>query len=459
MYTHRYVLRAVIEFTTPFLVASGRGEEISDDEFVSDANGLPMIPGSSIAGVLRSAFSDKRAADQLFGFQKGNDGQGSRISVSSACIHDSKNRPVEALAAPERLVDSVLANACDIELRDHVRINHRGASDADNYGKFDERAVCAGHRFTFEVGLSGDESDSDLWNLLLQTIQSNPLKFGGKTRRGYGSFRFISIKSRVFDLRMDFDSYQKHPVRLETESAVLSDEIPPDQSQYGSSICLKLKACNYWMFGGGDDVSGREKPADMTPVRGSRVIWSSGIGSVKKDIAVIPGSGIKGALAHRTAFHHNAQSGIFADKLSGEGDLLLHVGESNIAVRELFGFCKGAVDDAPEGMRGRIMIDDVYPDVEPESKLIQHVGLDRFTGGSRDQVLFNEAPFYSGDFTVTIHISEIDEISEAALKAFVSALKDLCEGRLQVGAGSGRGIGYFTGKFTELPYRIKEALK
>lgn len=108
----------------------------------------------------------------------------------------------------------MFANACDIELRDHVRINYRGASDADNYGKFDERAVCAGHRFTFEVGLSGDESDSDLWNLLYRQYNQILEILEGRL---YGvvtvRFRFISIKSRVFDLRMDFDSYQKHPVR------------------------------------------------------------------------------------------------------------------------------------------------------------------------------------------------------------------------------------------------------
>ena len=60
-YPLRYVARPTIEFTTPFLVGAGEEDFFSDAVFVADANGLPAIPGSSIAGVLRHEFKRLKA--------------------------------------------------------------------------------------------------------------------------------------------------------------------------------------------------------------------------------------------------------------------------------------------------------------------------------------------------------------------------------------------------------------
>jgi CRISPR/Cas system CMR subunit Cmr4 (Cas7 group RAMP superfamily) len=79
--THRYVLRGTLEFTTPFLVGAGRKGDVADAVFVADPNGLPAIPGSSLAGVLRARFQERHgeeATNRLFGFQRKDQGEGSR---------------------------------------------------------------------------------------------------------------------------------------------------------------------------------------------------------------------------------------------------------------------------------------------------------------------------------------------------------------------------------------------
>ena len=132
--THRYVLRAVIEFTTPFLVGAGRKGDVADAVFVADANGFPALPGSGIAGVLRSRFREAcgvEDADRLFGFQKGDRGEGSRLSVSWGCIHNSQGMPIEGIVPPKMHDDPVLAKAMAPSIRDHVKINHKGASSAE----------------------------------------------------------------------------------------------------------------------------------------------------------------------------------------------------------------------------------------------------------------------------------------------------------------------------------------
>ena len=459
-WTHKYVLRAVIEFTTPFLIGAGWGDGMADVTFVADAHGWPALPGSSLAGVLRALYQERHgvhAAEALFGFQRRQEGAGSRLAVSWGCLHNANNMPVEGRSCPS---DAVLANAQSPTVRDHVRLTCRGAADAENAGKFDEHAVAAGHRFTFELELSGTEEDAVAWGHLMKVLCMPGLRLGGKTRRGFGAFKFVSLASRTFDLRKDFEDYAKHPVALGTSSAVLKKISLPEETS-GAQVELSVRPRGFWMFGGGED-SGTKEEADMAPVRDRRVIWTNKNGavegSVQEDVLVIPASGVKGALAHRVAFHYNALAGRFADEKSRE-ELQALCGEENPAVRELFGYCKGrrkvSVGGEGEGeealreagQRGRVVLDDLYLEREPESQVVHHVGIDRFTGGARDQVLFSERPLWQGDpLTWKISVTgKLAEMDPKIVKAFHLALRDLVEGRLQVGAGSGRGLGYFEG--------------
>jgi len=218
IHTHRYLARLTIEFETAFIIGGGQDDLLFDDVFVADANGLPTLPGSSLAGVLRHAWADAGYGNEndLFGYQDGDDGHGSRISVSWGCIHDSHNRPVEGILADRKIVfsDSVLRESMMTTARDHVRINHRGT--AADKGKFDERSVSAGHRFTFELLLEGSEQDQDTWRRLLSLLCSESMRIGGKSRRGYGQFKVISLKAAQFDLSTDkgFDDFCNCPVSL-----------------------------------------------------------------------------------------------------------------------------------------------------------------------------------------------------------------------------------------------------
>ncbi len=447
MKTHRFVARAVVEFTTPFIVGASRGGDIADAVCVTDANGLPAIPGSSLAGALRAAF--RRAAGQeaeksIFGYQENDDGRGSRLTVSWACIHDSKDVPVEGIAAPERLADAVLAKAMCPAVRDHVRISHKGASDSAERGKFDEQAVCAGHRFSFELELAGGPEDATAWKTLLGLLSGGSLRLGGKTRRGFGAFKLVSLslRDRAFDLRKeaDFSAYRKHPVSLKEKDSLPLTKLEGEAGRGGMlTVLLELTPRGFWMFGGGHDLPESKGDADMAPVRDCRIAWEGGKGAVEEDLILIPAASIKGALSHRVAFHYNALTGRFCDKERPE-DIC---GENNGAVKALFGFVK----DQSGGRRGRVLIDDILLKKTVADQLVHHVGIDRYTGGARDQALFCERPLWGEKLGIAIHVSEPEDFKDDAVKkAFALALDDLAQGRLQLGAGSGRGEGYFEGK-------------
>ena len=458
----RYVARCTIEFTTPFIIGRGREDLFTDSHFVADANGLPAIPGSSIAGVLRHELEtrgwNEDRIDQLFGYQNKDEGCGSRLTVSWACIHDCENRPVEGLRAPLDQ-DPVLNQAKMIAIRDHVRINHRGA--AADHGKFDEACISAGHRFSFELILEGakEEEEQKDWDELLDLLGYGGMRFGGKTRRGYGRFKVVTLKQGVFNLATQegLHSFLNLPPSLadgsegflSTRSHSESDNNPGEGQV---CISMEIKPRMFWFVGGG---AGSE--ADMTPMQARKIIWNDQRGEVGNFQYVLPATSIKGALAHRTAFHYNALCGNMiqvsdgGDRLTmGDNEeldevlLLDHCGEKNHAVGELFGFCK---DDQHEGQRGRVLIDDIFIETPGIMKKINHVSIDPFTGGAIDGALFDEYAMYgSGDIALQIIIKEPKALKDPkghVKMAFARAIQDFAEGRLGIGSGVNRGNGFF----------------
>ena len=439
-YPLRYVARATIEFETPFIIGGGSDDIFFDDVFVADANGLPALPGSSLAGILRHAWAEagNGNGNDLFGFQEGDEGHGSRLSISWGYIHDSTNRPVEGIILDRKTVDEdvVLREAKLLTARDHVRISHKGTA-ADG-GKFDERSVSAGHRFSFELLLEGSEGDQDAWSRLLGLLRTAAIRIGGKTRRGYGQFRVITLAAKCFNLATEdgFRDFSTLPVTLTKKSSLVDvlDKIAnPEADAVTATLILKPEA--FWMIGGGFDGE-----VDMAPLKANRIVWKDGRGSMEPNRVIVPGSAVKGSIAHRVAFHYNRLSGVFA----GEGvKPEAHTGENNPAVSTLF----GCVKKDGGGQRGRVIISDIFVERPGEQKILNHVSIDRFTGGARvlEGALFNEKPYYGGDgFTLNVTVSEAGMIGDARVRqALGAALRDLAEGSLAVGGGAGRGNGYF----------------
>ena len=183
----------------------------------------------------------------------------------------------------------------------------------------------------------------------------------------------------------------------------------------------------------------------MTPVVTSWISWGKRGGKISKSALFIPGTAIKGPLAHRVAYYYNALKGIDADNLDPE-EFNDHTGCMNVAVRELFGYPKNDT----YGIPGKVYIDDVLvgkPQYTPKQKFLNHVSIDRFTGGARTMsgALFSEFPVFKGDrIPLVITVMDAGNIRDGVVKkAFRLALQDLAEGQLAIGGGTGRGNGFF----------------
>ena len=208
--THCRLLRLVLESVTPLSIGTGRGNGVFDNLLVRDPNGLPGIPGTSLAGVLRHRLAKANSAwaEDLFGSGKKDGEAASRLHVSWGHLHDSKDKPVQGLlvdqAGHERLNDPLLLEAAgETPLRrDRVRLDHRGAAAPS--GQFDRVALHMGYRFTVELVCWSEAETDDAWDGLTGLLTSD-LRLGGAVRSGFGALKIVRGHFRQFDLENESD--------------------------------------------------------------------------------------------------------------------------------------------------------------------------------------------------------------------------------------------------------------
>ncbi len=492
-YTHRFLAQIVIEALTPLAVGSGEKGVLTDALVALDSNGLPYIPATSLAGVFRSRFKtlDPKPTDseeqnlkqklspseKIFGYMKGTDGcGGSQIIFSEAKILDSKGKVIDGMDLTEISNDPLLQHYIDLPIRQHVRLSEKGV--ASDSGKFDEQVVFAGSRFCFEIEMVSDGSNFTDFESVLINLFDKSFRLGGGSRIGFGEIKVESLKLLDLDLN-DGDDLNRY---LDKTSALNTDfwnsikdqkdefEKRKEQSADLSVYELTLTPEAFFLFGSGfgDD------EVDMTPVKAKKVEWSTddkGMhGKIQENLVLIPASSIKGAIAHRVAFHWNRLNGVFADDLNSEG-IANATGTNNPAVRILFG-SEGNVNGS--GItRGNVIFSDIIKDARPD-KIFNHVAIDRFTGGAIEGALFNEKATYGKGQTYHTKIA-IDEAAirkackaenlktndanvscQMVINALDASISDVCNGMLPLGGRVNKGYGVFKGECNPKPITIKD---
>ena len=476
-YTHRFLARVTVEATTPLAVGSGEESVLSDSLVAVDINGLPYIPGTAVAGVLRHMVEDtlqenKTVSDEdirnIFGYHDNDGGAGSKIIFSEAKILNSEGEPVDGLDWKAISQDSLLRYYKDLPVRQHVRINGKGV--AEKGGKFDCQVVYTGTRFCFEIEMLSDGTDMDKFNTVLHQLMNRQFRIGSGTRKGYGAMQIADLKVASLNLRdsEDLNRYIHKTSSLNSEfwnsipSSVMEEYSDGDLIYYR----LSLDPESFFLFGSGFG----DSEADMTPVKAEKVFWHNGTAEMKENLVLIPASSVKGALSHRTAFHWNRLNNRFADMLDRTTDLENSVGSRNDAVRLLFG--SDGNGEEKDITRGNVTFSDLILDAHCEEKLLNHLSVDRFSGGAWNGALFSEKVINGNGHKLTLNIEVnkrdlrkacrknmestetlgIEYKINKVLKAFACALKDLCTGRLPLGGGVNRGNGLFTGKLEIIGY-------
>lgn len=317
-FTQRYVARVTIEAVTPIAVGSGKKGVVVDRLIAKDANGLPYIPGTSLAGVLRHSLPKGSWVDDIFG-SGGDKGKGSRLILSSAHLIGEDGKTIIEGLQNINLNNGFYSYFSRLPERDHVRITDKGVADTKGHGKFDEELVHKGTRFVFEMELIGNENDNQEWEKLINALSSPGYRIGAGTRKGFGRLKIVKeqSKSRVFNL--DIGDLKDYLAKSSSLNSVLEnnwrelsvDQFPKKMNGW-AEYQIDLKAKDFFIFSAGFG----DEDADNKSKTEKYFTWDSGRPELAedKDHLLIPATSIKGALAHRTAFHYNVLKGETIDQ-------------------------------------------------------------------------------------------------------------------------------------------------
>ncbi|TFV94467.1 hypothetical protein E4S40_10625 [Algoriphagus kandeliae] len=434
----KYIARFMIEAETPLFIGSGQSTLLKDALVQKDANGFPMIPGTSLAGVLRHSFSktvNSETVSNLFGDSKGGDtGTGSLIKISPALMMLDESQVSEGLLLNDKW-EKLRIQFDNLPVRQHVRITEKGV--AEKNGLFDNEVIFKGTRFVFELELTdfSGELEND-WKRILESISSPDFRIGAGSRNGYGSLKVLKSQKLKFDLRSQMNQYLSLSPSFNeidwTQTSIEESKIE-EETFSKTNYLLKLKPDPFFLFGSGNG----DEDVDNTPVEEEVVVYTSeGIQFQKQTL--VPGSSIKGAISHRVAFYYNKEMNRWA------GSDNASVGIENEAVTALFG---KAGKGEKEPTAGKVYINDVFlnQDQVKNDKIFNHVAIDRFTGGALEGALFSEKVSYLTDDELEINLFLESDVDQIYKQAFENTLEDICKGLLPLGGMTTKGHGIFTG--------------
>ncbi len=484
-YNTRLIARVTIEAATPLAIGSGKKSILTDATINRDANDLPFIPGTTLAGLIRHAINEE-LADRLMGFiKKKNDKkdeyevEGSRLIVTEAKLLNRKGKAIDGLLNIETACDdedkAFLDDFKHAPIRQHAKINHRGVTE--DKGKFDEEVVPKGARFCFEMELMANpKSEEELaeykqnFKDLLGVLVADGFRVGGKSRNGFGKIEVVgkACLYRELDLSLpaDLDLYLKKSASLaETWDGFEPLELEKPQESRYTRYKLEITPKDFLFFGSG---FGNED-VDHSYIKEQHITWdgdgNSGRWHSQNLSLVVPASSVKGALAHRTAFHFNKLAERFADDIPAE-ELANHSGKHNEAVCALFGSEGNDDDNQPykkenatqrcDGKRrGHVLFADIVTlkNKKTDKKIHNHLKIDRFTGGAIEGALFDEEALLAHPdepemlgLELLVDVDERINEDQRIILAFEEALKDVCKGLLPLGGNVNKGYGQFEGK-------------
>lgn len=434
----KYIARFLLEAETPLFVGSGNSTLLKDALVQKDANGFPMIPGTSLAGVLRHSFSKFPASGSLteiFGDSKGGDtGTGSLLKVSPGLMVLDNQKVSEGLILDDKW-DALKYQFENLPVRQHVRINEKGV--AEKNGLFDNEVIFKGTRFVFELELTDFTGDfKEDWEALLGIVKSSEFRIGAGTRNGYGSLKVLKIQEKTFDLRTELTGYLEFSPSFNAIDWTKENSTDLEKETRNNSkihYLLKLTPDSFFIFGSGFG----DEDVDKIPMEEEIVVYTSqGIQFEKQTVA--PGTSIKGAISHRVAYHYNKNK----KRWAGTEDP--KTGTNNEAVAKLFGKAGKNITDPTAG---KVFINDLFlsSGEVKNDKIFNHVAIDRFTGGALEGALFSEKVSRLEKDTLEIDVYLDEGVGAEYEDVLEETLIDICKGLLPLGGMTTKGDGIFTG--------------
>lgn len=450
----KHYLKITFQLESPLCIGSGRND-ITDQDILRDARGIPYIPGSAVAGVIREACDgviDKGSFKYYFGYAPINKGKNDESVESSiieskiifydaTLVDDGKNKKGELLYR--------------ISQRDGVALNEY--KSAKRQAKFDWEILEGDCKFQTFIEISEEESDNEIVaeEVLINIAKvwkEADIRFGAKTTRGFGKICNVDIIRRSFELVKN-SANGKGNIEDWLEFDAFDNESWEDNDSY-EKISSEFKKYNEWKLKEKKKISLRLKleggisirrystqcseeesspdQEQMTTIKfnNKKSSYQDQVESQKsiEEIAVIPGTTWAGAIGHRM------EELIKGSKEKGDNDTTVvyhYFGAANDNDKE-----KSLIYFGESRLTGG------------EFKVMSRNAIDRFLGSTAEGALFTEKIYIGGETTLDISFGDpyntAVSYSDDFIKALAATLTDLHEGYLAVGGATSVGRGVFS---------------
>jgi CRISPR/Cas system CSM-associated protein Csm3 (group 7 of RAMP superfamily) len=406
--------RSKLIAASPLIIGSGTDDN-TDSDILTDSDGKPYIPGTTLAGICRHYLLDKIGKDkvkEIFGYTvHGEDkGQNSNIIFYDARLKKTDNY--------------------SITMRDGVKLKNKNAIKG---GKFDYEIIEAGSVFDLKIELKfADENcATDIINEIINGFNSRELYIGAKTTRGFGQMQTNEEKFKTIDLKTQMQDYICFSWDNVTDIYEPPETKESDECQYKTwKIEFDLRSFlfirNYATTARVYDPKTEDNEDNEEKIVDAEQLLN------KAGNPVIPGTSWAGAF--RSHFLR----------------LLKKVNYSNPKDLEekVFGYVINEGDRKGEAGPSKIIFSESVIENSHQLNRTRNA-IDRFTGGAGDKKLFTTRPTYKGKESFGILEIKLckpfGDFSEDEFNLTVSiieiCIKDLNAGYLTVGGETSTGGG------------------
>ena len=401
----RQVFYIQIQLESPLNVASGE-DAWTDADILRDFEGKPFVPGSSLAGAMRSYVGERENEWNLFGYSA-DDTQG---KMSSLFISD--------LTFAE---DTVMG------VRDGVGLNENKVAKAGS--KYDMEILengLKGHFYLELVIREGDDEErmTSTLSSVFRGIQRGEIRLGQKKTRGFGAFKILKLAVR----RYGRENYLEYAEAYKASTW----ENMPDQLESWLHMEMDSNRMVHievpLVMKGGISIrqyAARKNEPDFVHL-------------TSKGIPVIPGSSFAGAIRHRV-------KQILITLTDECEESVIRKNEVEGIVSRMF----GSVSDN-EGHASNIIISEArIQDAKPLTMV--RTGISRFESAVRDGALYKEKTYVDGHFKLEISVRKGKDPVESnwMIGILLLAIKDIQNGYLAVGGQTAVGRGIFAPEVSE----------
>ena len=409
----KIVIKGDFILQSPLRIGAGEsGEQETDIYVLKNRAQKPIIPGSSLAGILRSACRSLKNEEPSF------------VNILFGGEHLPYTHTKKEIRQSAIDVNDIVLEDFQIVIRDGVAINHKTGTSIDgskhNYEAVDEGAH---GKLELVVTVRKEHEDSrrdieELSRTIAQMLVQG-IRIGSLTTKGFGLGYCPTVTISFYDF-INRSAVKAWILKMDHATETISSDNRQFYTPENFVVDAKLAINGSLLIRHAID----EKVGDL-PIKAEHLQRRDKNGHVKQYI--IPGTSLKGVFRHQAV------------------KILTQLNQDTTYLDELMG-------SASKKSKSRFIVDETY--INPTDGLHEHIqarnAIDRFSGGVMSSKVFAERPLWQDPnekYPIKIHFEIRPSFHSGKqrpwdLGLILFLIKDLCVGKIVLGGGKsiGRGI-------------------